>query len=411
MIKKLKFILLNKHPKLAYWIFRSISKLRRRKITNENQGSIVTTIDLPTFRNTFFGYYDKSSFNPVNANLIIFHANNQKAWKFPSKKVKTSIILYNCKNQKFDEISKTTAWNWQQGSRLHWINSDEFIFNNFDYSTGKYYSEIYNIESKDFRRVDVPVQDSYKDEFLISLSYEALRIARPDYGYFCSRIKQKKLTEQQLIYYDLKNNITKNLLSVKDVIEQLNINFNKRDIKLARLNHVSISPTGEKFVFLFRYYNKSILYHYLFEYTLMSNHLKVLVNNEMISHYYWKNDIEVIFWGNINGIGDYYIINTNTSKIDCVNTSLNDGHPTILDEGRFITDAYPDILGYRNLYLIDFKNSQPKLLFSSFEPAEFQMQSRCDLHPNCSNKYNMVNFDSITDNRRILKILDLKENI
>jgi len=88
-----------------------------------------TFIKVKDFKNSFFGYYDKTPFNPKDENLVLFHVNNYSIRKIPNPDVATGICIFDLKDKSFDVLDFTYSWNWQQGARLHWINSEEVIYN------------------------------------------------------------------------------------------------------------------------------------------------------------------------------------------------------------------------------------------------------------------------------------------
>jgi hypothetical protein len=374
-------------------------------IKNENYKNIV----LNDFKNTFFGYYDKTPFNPVDDRLMVFHANNQKPWKKPNSKVSASIILYDLeKKEIIKEISRSNAWNWQQGCRLFWLNESEIIYNKFNPENKLYYSETYNISSGKYKKHPLPIQDSYKDKYFISLSYEALNKTRPDYGYRNIYTKRLDLFSQKLIHYDLIRKEIKILCSVNDVLKMTSYYSGTQPVTFPRFNHVSISPDGRSFVFLFRFYHKYNLKHNLFLYDLNSNKYKSLIEDQMISHYSWLDNDNILLWGEISGKGDYYILNVSEGRLKCIDTCLSDGHPVSLDETYFITDTYPDINRLRKLLKINLHSGKKEILGEFFEPVKFIGETRCDLHPHPSPDKLKIHLDSLENGFRILKIINLE---
>lgn len=104
-------------------------------------------INLDNYNNCFFGYYDYSPFNPCDNSLIAFHENNIPIYNNPDGSP-IDIILYNTNNNSYEVIDSTTAWNWQQGSRLTWFDHNTLIYNIYDIKDNIYRSKIYNIISK-----------------------------------------------------------------------------------------------------------------------------------------------------------------------------------------------------------------------------------------------------------------------
>jgi hypothetical protein len=390
--------------KIRNWLFWQISK---KNIADPAQDSILT-LNLPGFKNTFFGYFDKSPFHPDDKDKVVFHANNCKAWKFPSTSIPTSIVLYDISKRKIlKKITQTFSWNWQQGARLFWLNNQELIYNKYDPANNRYFSEIYNIVTNRFTSLPVPVQDAYKDEYFISISYEALNITRPDYGYRCKKNKDLDLFSQKLLFTDLKSGKIDILCAVKDVLRSTSYSVEK--ITYPRFNHVSISPDGKRFVFLLRFYHKFVLKHYLVLYDLEKNNFEILIEDQMISHYCWLDNNDILLWGVISKKGDYYILNLENQKLKCLDTGLSDGHPSMLDDKNFITDTYPDKSRLRKLLLVNLSTSKKKIIGEFLEPAKYINETRCDLHPHPDPEKQNVHIDRIVNGYRTLTIISLKD--
>ena len=150
---------------------------------------------------TFFGYYDISPFNDQNQLLYIEHPNN-------SDDVNICVDTLFEHNAKC--ISKSNAWNWQQGSRLRWYqNSDDTVMFN-DYVEGKYICRIVNVNGHDVKKVDWPIYDINENGIAVSLNFEKLGVLRPGYGYTCIPYTPTAADEDALIIIDAnENNIIK----------------------------------------------------------------------------------------------------------------------------------------------------------------------------------------------------------
>lgn len=360
-------------------------------------------IRLKKYTNTFFGYYDKSSFNPQNDNFLIFHANNRNPLKVPSAKKATDIILYDLNKKDYRIIGKTYCWNWQQGARLHWIDEDNIVYNWFDKEELKYKCIKKNISDNSEIAFPFPVQDSFKNDFFISINYVTLNKTRPDYGY--RNIKKENNNKNNAVYkVSFTTGVSEKLFTINDIKDLLKIK-NNNYIKRSRINHIMINPNGGKFIFLFRYYYKYSLKHVLLAYNFRNKQLHILINNEMISHYCWLDNDNIIFWGIIKNKSDYFQFNTETQKMQCLSTNLPDGHPSVLNDHTIVTDTYPDNKRNRRLLLVDIKENNIKELLTSFEPCKFVGETRCDLHPHPHK--NRIHFDSIENGVRELSILEL----
>ncbi len=361
-------------------------------------------------KESFFGYYDKSPLNKTNEYLI-FHSSNISTKQSPNPKIPVNIILYDVKNNRFEVIDKSYSYNWQQGSRLMWIDDYKFIYNNFE--NGKYISKIYDIKTKSFTVIDFPIYDCFRHKFAISLNFERLNINRSDYSYrnMNLEIDWKNNKNDGLYFVDLNNNTSRLILSLQDVID-----FNYKDsMKNAKhkFNHIMISPDGEKIMFIHRWFSKN---RRKFDTLLVCNidgsGLKVIADNGMVSHCYWYDD-ENIFGYLREFAGDrFYMINIKTLKKEIIGKGIidkfGDGHPTIYKD-KVIFDTYPNKARMKELYLFNMRTQELTKLGEFFESFDFYGETRCDLHPRFSYDGKYVFFDSVHEGKRYLYMMDLGE--
>ncbi|MBD3343020.1 MAG: NAD-dependent epimerase/dehydratase family protein, partial [Candidatus Lokiarchaeota archaeon] len=58
-----------------------------------------------------------------------------------------------------------------------------------------------------------------------------------------------------------------------------------------RINHIDISPNGNKYAFLHRWTYEDKQFHRLLVGDLSSGKLKNIISSSIVSHFYWKGDI------------------------------------------------------------------------------------------------------------------------
>jgi hypothetical protein len=164
-----------------------------------------------------------------------------------------------------------------------------------------------------------------------------------------------------------------------------------------------------------------------------------------MSHFYWKNNLEIVGWGGIlnpinnlrkyKNIVKYFlkpllpIYHKILSKNSSINNMINgdsyilfkdkidkkiriftdslqyDGHPSFYktNEDIMITDTYPDKNDdfYQKLYICNFKTKDVKIIDKVKHDKDFANSSyRCDLHPKVSLKDNYICIDTLSENLR-----------
>lgn len=357
---------------------------------------------------SFFGYYDNSPINNDNT-YIVFHSVDFSTKSLPNNKKAISIVLYNVREKEYKVIDKTYSYNWQQGAKLMWLDNSRFIFNIFDNESNTYKSKIYDIINKNFRIVDMPIYDACST-FGISLNFDRLRVDGGDYAY-----SNKKVTidwtnnSDSLFYVDLVSNTREKITSLEDVIS---FNF-KNSMNNAKhtFNHVMISPLKNQIMFMHRWYSiGDKRFETLYVCDLDGGNLKVIADDGMVSHCYWKNNNEIIAFLRDEKQGDqYYIINVidSTKAVLCKKMkSLGDGHPSFF-KNKVLFDTYPNKSRMKELYTLDLRENNLLKLGEFYEPLSYYRQTRCDLHPRFSLDGNKVFLDSVHEGKRGLYIMDI----
>ena len=170
-----------------------------------------------------------------------------------------------------------------------------------------------------------------------------------------------------------------------------------------------ISPDGDKFIFLHRYFIKGVRHERLMVYDY--NQLRVISNEGYVSHCYWLDNCRIVSYLRHNGVNAYYIINVMTGEYEelSILKSLNmgDGHPSCF-KNWMIFDSYPDKSRMQNLVLYNIDTGKYYKLIEIFHPMKFFGNTRCDLHPRFSDSGNSITFDSVFEGKRHQYYIDLR---
>ncbi len=352
---------------------------------------------------TFFGYYDKSPLNESETK-IIFHATSFSTKKKPSHLKPVRIVLKDFKTQKVLYTDESHSYNWQQGSKLQWLNDEDFIYNFYDKTDNKLKSK--RVNSNDFKVsiYEYPIYDTYKESALI-LNYRRLAVMRPDYGYqnVDKRFEDFNDAQDGIIKMNLKNKENELLFSL-DYIKSIKYEP-EFDNSKHKLNHIMISPKGDKFVFLHRWFFNGVKRDRFLVSDMDGGNLRILLDEGMISHYFWKDNSNIIAFASTKKEGDkYYNLNTDSFEVKSLDFKINgkfgDGHPNILNEDQMLIDTYPDKSRNKTLFLVDIKSNKVNKIGTFFESLSFGGETRCDLHPRWSPKGNYILVDSVHSNKK-----------
>ena len=345
------------------------------------------------YENTFFGYYDISPFNGLNSNLILTHCNRHKPNQRPSTKMPTDIILYNMRKKTWRKVDTTFAWNWQQGSRLQWLDDDSIIYN--FYKNDFLYAKSYNIKTNDFKNYPTSINAIYRNVYGLTLDYVALS-EFTEYGYSGIHIKNRI---DGILYLEFKTRKIVSLLTEKDIINKIDQSIISKFSK-GHINHISISPNGSTFIFIYRGVLDNKRSDFLFCYSLQNGELELIVANKTISHYTWKDNDTLICWAILNQVSGYYSIDLQSKNQSLLFNTNQDGHPTILKDGRMITDTYSDKNSNQHLYCYNFHNQEVSKILSIYHTIFYNKYNRCDLHPSINAEDEKFQVDTRYKNKR-----------
>lgn len=396
--------------KIAKWIYARVVYLKEKENCTYKVVSPLTTYS-ESGKASFFGYYDKS---PVNSTgMVLLCTTSQNTKKKPRADIPIELAVM--EDEKIVLAIATHAYNWQQGCRAHWLNEDEFIFNDFDENMGKYIGRVFSVSKKrEIKKLKFAVQDSFNNEYFIALNYQRIMALRPDYGY--RNLPAKSLDQIEdlscdgLWKVDLKTGDDKLLISIQQVCE-LDPTHNFSDAQHL-FNHVSISPNGKRLIFMHRYFRGQRRFDRLLLLDMASEKLKLLADHDMISHCFWADNSTVL--GYLRGpknIDAYWLIDVETKTYSQLpNNALQgygDGHPHVYNNW-FVTDTYPNKSRMQQLLLCNWKTGDVKKLGEFYHGFEFNGESRCDLHPRFSLDGTKIFFDSVFTGQRQLYSIDIK---
>lgn len=379
-------------------------------IKKHNLKKVNTSFPLFTIKkqkyNTFFGYYDISPFNRKSQVVFLEMKDNRQA----------SVALkdkYNSHQTRL--ITTTNACNWQQGSRLRWFpNSDDKIMFN-DFIDDSYLCRIVSVNESSQRIINKPIYDISKDGNIgLSLNFERLDVMRPGYGYSCRKHEiLEDLSEEGIDEINISTNTTKRLFTYKDIAAAIKLDKG-HSFENNYINHISFSPSSEKFLFFWLSVEKSFHKASLIVYDYKSQMLFPLELTEKVSHYVWIDDNTILCTAfDENYVCRYYKYGLDGSKEHVCKTLLKDGHPSVIDENTILTDTYPDKNGFQQLLLVDINgNKENDILLSIYSTPLRDGERRTDLHPRLNLDKDMICFDSnISGYRRLNFLKTIKEDI
>ncbi|NLC37360.1 MAG: glycosyl transferase [Alcaligenaceae bacterium] len=364
---------------------------------------------------TFFGYYDKS---PVSTKgWLLCHTPRHPSTQPPQSTLSIAVQVFDFDARELAHpvmSLDTHAYNWQQGARAHWLDGEHFIFNDFDAQARRYISRVHCVRGRsEVQRYDRAVQDSHGREYFLAINYQRLHTLRPDYGYRnLPPLDDTVLAGRDndgIWKVEQNSGLSRLLYSFEDICKAAPHD----DFSHARhkVNHVMISPDGQRFIFLHRYFLGRRKVDRLMLGAADGSALRVLAAYGMVSHCFWMSDAAVLCYARgPSGFDGYYILDICTGHMDALFGGaldiMGDGHPHVHGHW-FVTDSYPDRRRMQRLLRADLRSGQTHELGRFYQSFRYGGETRCDLHPRITPDGRYVFFDSVYEGRRGLYFLEL----
>ncbi|MDF1579426.1 MAG: hypothetical protein P1P74_01460 [Desulfuromonadales bacterium] len=356
----------------------------------------------------FFGYYDVSPWDRVGAQMIYHRPLDSKS---------VGIELFDISSGKAHCLSRTTAWNWQQGARLQWLpGKNSIVFNVV--AEGRLISKILNLDTGHEFLSQMPVQTIHPDGCqALSINYRRLFIQDSAYGYSeaVDNFSPDQSPDADGIWHvHLLRGECRLILSISQLMQQCP----ESEMRGAahHVNHVMYSPGGKRFAFMHRWSTARMKFSRLYvAQNPDASQLRLLMDEQMVSHYCWLDDDRLLVYGRTAEEGDhYYLIDVTSGHRQIIGQGVldcyGDGHPGYSPDGRWILiDTYPDRARMRHLLIYDTFKECLHHIASFFAPWQFDGENRVDLHPRWSPCGKRVCVDSGHENQRGVYLLDVED--
>lgn len=368
----------------------------------------------------FFGYYDICPFSSDNLMLLAHRTTHPLSSPMPGSTVDIGFFNLNSTKPEFTKVGKSKAWCWQQGSRLQWYPHSG-IGRNIFYNTvddGKYVGIIQNIDTKEIlKTTSVPLYEISSCGLKgLSLNFSRLQRLRPGYGYTSLPDETADTSIPQndgVFLYDFSTDKAEHII---DFSRLLSFPYHEMDLAACEnyINHLSFSPSGDKFMFLHLAVYKKRKISRLFVYNIKDAKLKLLNNYGKVSHYSWVNDnFLVVFCCLGNGQMNYvkYDICTGGHETLAKDYLKEDGHPSFISgKDIMLTDTYPNLLGFQSLILFDMKMNKKTLSSKFIRSRKFQGEVRTDLHPRVDRTKQVICIDDEYNGFKAIKLIEVRND-
>jgi len=357
----------------------------------------------------FFGYYDKSPWSSDMNRALFHHPDGGKA----------AIIVLERESKREFSIGASDTWNWQQGSMAQWLpgkNDPKVVFNAAEEDILG--CRVVELERGGGRFIPWPIQTLHPGGHeALTLNYRRLDRLRPDYGYSSTSLKNfsatQALDQDGIWLVDLDRGTGTLVITLSDLACHEPI----PEMKDAqhKVNHLIYSPSGARFVFLYRFIGDKGKFSRLCVVRPDGSDLRLLMDARMVSHYHWRDDNHLLVWGRTRENGDhYYLVNVDSRKAEIIGEGIldryGDGHCSFSPNRRWIvTDTYPDRARQQRLLLYDTRKEKYVMVGRFFSPWDFLNSHRCDLHPRWSPDGRWISIDSAHEGIRRTYFVDVSK--
>ena len=352
---------------------------------------------------------------------------------------------------RFYQIGRTTAWNWQMGCQLQWLESSghkRAIYNKRAESPSGVYpdfcSVIVDIESKSEIALPLPVYVvAPNGRYALCVDYSRFQVTHKTIGYSATGSEpelQNAPADDGIYYMDLETGESNLIVSLKQLSEHRPVR--SMDDAIHWVTHLEVSPNSTRFLFLHRWTERvedeTCFLHRLYSVDADGTDLRLLECTDhplpqlaydfdpdavgtfeyeksefQISHPAWKDDESIIVWGPHNGEIHYHLYDIISGNVEAigVRTLTENGHMTYSRDGRWLlTDTYPDNRhSKRYLLLYNLIEDGVYKIGHYYTPPDLGKHNRCDLHPRWSPDNRYVSFDSVHEGSRQQYIVDVSD--
>lgn len=360
----------------------------------------------------FASYYGINSWNSTQRYATVLETELQTG--LPTENDPATLGLVDMKTREFIPLTKTRAWNFQQGCMAHWLGvapERQLIYN--DLRDGRFVAVVMDTETREELRVlPHPVAAvSPNGKEAISFNFARLRQTRPGYGYGGdgqdARLDDPWPEDDGLFLIDLATGDAKLLVSLADV-KKLTPEVPEGGIEY--FNHALFSRDGSKIFWLARATpNRNT--------TALTvgrdgqNLRRCFPDGWGGSHFDWLDGNRLMITAKYdNAVYAHVLFTVGDDNYRRLGKGLldYDGHGTFSPDGRWmVTDTYPQ--GGRReqrLYLMDMRTEAVLPLGRYPQPPRYTKVARCDLHPRWSPLGNLIGINSAHSGSRQAYVLE-----
>lgn len=404
-------------------------------------------------RHHFFGYYNKSTWDRTDRYVLAQRVPMADANLTPD--LVAEIGYFDTQDgDRFHKVGDTTAWNWQMGAQLQWLDGApgrQLIYNCRTRDADAFYPQlgavIHDVATGSTRHLPMPIYVAAPNSrFALCVDYRRLYVTHQTIGYSDeSSLRARPHLElapanDGIHAMDLATGATRLIVSY-DALRR----FHHRpsmDKAIHWVSHIEINPSSSRVLFLHRWTERvedeTCFLHRLITVNPDGTDMRLLECSDhplpqladhfdpnavgtfdyekseyQISHPLWKDDAQIIVWGPHDGSIHYHLYEDRVDgNVTVIGAALLDenGHMTFSHTHPqwLLSDTYPDAqTNERILFLYHVGRGIRYDIGTFYTRPDLKKENRCDLHPRWSRDGRHVCIDSIHDGNRQMYVLDV----
>src|SRR4030095_5541750 len=247
----------------------------------------------------FFGYYDKSPWNASQRLLLAHEAPfNDRP---PGAEDGVSVgVVHLADGNRYQPLSRTIAWNWQQGSMLQWHPADpEHLLLHNDRRGDRFVAIVRDTQGRELNVYERPMYAVSRDgRFAYSVNFARLYTHRPGYGYAGVAdvwAADPHPREDGIHRLDLVSGRSERIISL-DQLSHLD-GDDRWHRAFQWINHVQVSPDGTRIAFFhIRREGETGWRARLCSCTSDGSEPTSVLDAEVVSHYDWLDNRRILIW-------------------------------------------------------------------------------------------------------------------
>jgi hypothetical protein len=346
------------------------------------------------FWDAFLGFHDVTPWNRAGTKFLI-HQTNKKRRDLVTVDDMVNISYVDLENNEQVKVGSSSAFNWQQGSRLQWVGASDVICFNYN-DEGELKACLYDCATGEKKTLPAPAY-SWCDngEVWVSTNFAVIEKYMPGYGYV------GKYDEYDIAgSFSIWEKTAGRCISSIKLADFLSVGLDLKPNEYF-VSHFQFSPGGKDLAFFVRQQvRKDWFKTYFLVYNLKNKNLDWFENIDGSTHFAWTGDNSILIYMRHGMFSQFCQLDIASKKIhpSTALSHLPDGHPH-RDGDKVVIDTYPDARRNQRLFLYDLTQKTLKEINSIRSPMKYSGYSRIDMHPKLRLSDRLVAFDAGKDGK------------